>query len=417
MVFSQLIRTFAAKLGIMKKILIAILALVTLCACHKDDPEEETKAERTVLIYMAAQNNLTYWSGSGFRYAEADLKEIQQGINNLGNNNLVVYVDKAQDPSVSRNDHKPYMLRFRNGELRDSIPMDSTMIACDPATLKAVANKAFTDYPANDYGLVLWGHATGWLIKNDTIASYTARKRAYGGTNLNESYRNSGDVWMNIPTLAKVLKVLPHLKFIFADCCNMMCAECAYELKDVTDYFIGSPAEIPGEGAPYNTVVPAMMEKETFTTSIVDKYAEKYYNRIPLAVIKTSEMVSLATATKTVLQTIKAADKLDQYPNLNNLIYYLDQNLYDMNHFIMTYASEAEYESWKQAFDKAVIYKKYASKWDTMGHVYFSNFEINETSFGSMSMFIPQWKLQSTDNQYIKKFGWYYAAGYDSIGW
>ena len=258
MVFSLLIRTFAAKLEVMKRILILLLSLMTLAACHKDKEKDEPIAERTVLIYMAAQNNLTYWPYSGYRYAEGDLKEIQQGIKNIGNNHLVVYVDKAKDPVASHDDHKPYLLHYRKGELRDSIPMDSTMMACDPATLKAVAQKAFTDYPANDYGLVLWGHATGWLFRNDTIASYSTRKRAYGGTNLNESNRGSGDLWMNIPTLAKVLKTLPHLKFIFADCCNMMCAECAYEFKDVTDYYIGSAAEIPGEGAYYTTIVPAI---------------------------------------------------------------------------------------------------------------------------------------------------------------
>ena len=399
----------------MKKILIGLLAIVTFVGCEKDEPEEDPIAERTVFIYMAAQNNLSYYPIYGYRYAEADLKEIHQGIKNLGNNNLVVYVDKAKDPIASRNDNKPYLLRFRNGELRDSIPMDSTMIACDPATLKAVANKVFTDYPANDYGLVLWGHANGWLIRKDTIASNSVRKRAYGGTNLNESYHNSGDVWMNIPTLAKVLKTLPHLKFIFADCCNMICAECAYELKDVTDYLIGSPAEIPGLGAPYNTIIPAMMEKETFVTSIVDKYAAYYNNRIPLAVVKSNEMTSLAAATKNVLQSMKAADNLDKYPNLNYLIYYLNHNLYDMNHFIITYASEDdEYYSWKLAFDKTVIYKKYASRWDTNNCVYF-DFEINETYFGGMSMYIPQ--KYSEDNQLIKQFGWYHAAGYESVGW
>ena len=48
---------------------------MTLAACHKDKEKDEPIAERTVLIYMAAQNNLTYWPYSGYRYAEGDLKE------------------------------------------------------------------------------------------------------------------------------------------------------------------------------------------------------------------------------------------------------------------------------------------------------------------------------------------------------
>jgi hypothetical protein len=389
----------------MKKIIIAILAVAVFAACSKDDPEESPIAQRTVLIYMAAQNNLN-------SYAYYDLKEIEDGIKNIGDNHLVVYHDRAMQD--------PVLLHYRNGELRDSIPMDPEAVVCDPATLKAVAKRVFTDYPANDYGLVLWGHASGWLFRNDTIAYDGARRRAYGGTNMNGSNVGAGDKWMNIHMLAKNLATLPHLKFIFADCCNMMCAECAYELKDVCDYFIGSAAEIPGNGAPYDQIVPAMMEKETFYQSICDKYAAKYnkYNYgVPLAVVKSSEMSNLAAATKTVLQSMKAADNLQQYPDMSNLIYYLDKNLYDINHFIKTYASDAEYDSWKQAFDKAVIYKKFAKQWDTMSHVNFMDFEMNEEDFGGMSMFVPQWKLQTTDNQYIKKFGWYHAAGYDTIGW
>ena len=390
----------------------------TFVSCNKDDDEpEDPQAERTVLIYMAAQNNLSYWPGSGYRFAKNDLDEIKQALPQMGDNNLVIFVDKAKNPNSLYDDHNPYLLHYRKGELRDSVPLDSTMVPCDPTMMKNVINRVFTDYPAKDYGLVLWGHASGWLVKSDSIVSYTARQRAYGGSNLNNSNQGAGDRWMNIPTLAKILKTVPHLKFIFADCCNMMCAECAYELKDVCDYFIASPAEIPGKGAPYNTVVPAMMEKETFYKSICDNYAQYYNNNVPLAVVKSSEMAQLAAATKTVLQSMKAADNLQQYPNLSNLIYYLDHNLYDANHFIKTNATEAEYNSWKQAFDKAVVYKKFAKKWDTMNHVSFFDFDMTEEYFGGVSMFIPQWKLQNTDNVLIKKMGWYYAAGYSSVGW
>lgn len=401
----------------MKKLLIGLLVVTLFAGCKNE--VEETPAERTVLIYMAAQNNLSNWSGSGTRFANSDIEEIKEGIENLGNNNLVIYIDKAKDPSANYDDHIPYMLRFRNGELKDSIPMDDSMLPCDPTTMKTVIERAFTDYPAKDYGLVLWGHATGWLFK-DSIANNAARNRAYGGSNKNESNQGSGDLWMNIPSLAKTLKALPHLTFIFADCCHMMSVECAYELKDVCDYFIGSSAEIPANGAPYNRIMAAMMDKETFYQSICDIYASRYRSRIPLAVVKSSEMANLADATKTILQAMKAQG-LPEYPNLDNLIYYLDRNLYDINHFIMTYATkygiEAEYQSWKQAFDKAVIYNKFATDWSTMSHVDFDDFEITEENYSGVSMFIPQQKLKSTDNKNIKKMSWYYAADLNSIGW
>ena len=136
------------------------------------------------------------------------------------------------------------------------------------------------------------------------------------------------------------------------------------------------------------------------------------------SVVIDHEMVSLAQATRTILKTL---DPPQYYMSTEfrdkKLIYYLDYNLYDMNHFLMSYASEAEYNSWKQAFDKAVIYKKFASYWDTMNHVYFQYLDMTEENYGGMSMFIPQQGLQNTDNQEIKKTRWYYAAGYDEIGW
>ena len=126
----------------MKKLLIGLFAVALFVGCHKDDNEEEDPiAERTVLIYMAAQNNLSYWPGSGYRFAESDLKEIKKGVKNLGDNHLVIYVDKAKDPVSSYDDHKPYLLHYRKGELKDSIPMDSTALACDPATFKTVIKK------------------------------------------------------------------------------------------------------------------------------------------------------------------------------------------------------------------------------------------------------------------------------------
>jgi hypothetical protein len=49
--------------------------------------------------------------------------------------------------------------------------------------------------------------------------------------------------------------------------------------------------------------------------------------------------------------------------------------------------------------------------------VSFFDFDMTEENYGGVSMFIPQWKLQNTDNVLIKKMGWYYAAGYSSVGW
>lgn len=411
----------------MKKLLFAIVAMATLISCHKDKEEEQELAGRTVLIYMSAENNLGFDRYSKDRFANDDIQEMKQGMKTIGNNHLVLYVDKPNDSDPAFNDPKPYMLHFHKGELKDSISMDESLTA-DASVFETVIRKAFTTWPAKSYALGLWGHATGWLINNDSI-KYNARKKAYGGDTGDNSSDGAGKYWMNIPSMAKALSRLPHLDYIFADCCNMMCLEVGYELRHVTDYLIGSPAEIPGCGAPYNTVIPAMFETNTFYTSIVEKY---YAQRaggfdVPLSVIKSSEMENVANATKRVLETIKS-QFTEAYPDMKNIIHYynpqwsFDANyneFYDANDFILRYASENDYRAWKQALDKAVIYKKIANRWMTnrSWNSHYTDFTITEEKYGGVSMYVPQWAFQTDYNIRIQQMGWYYAAGYNIIGW
>ena len=404
----------------MKKFIIALCALGLFASCRKNDNEDEQPG-RTVLIYMAAENNLGY--DSNYRFASDDIIEIKKGVKNIGNNHLVVYVDKCKDPNEQYNDPKPYILHFHEGELKDSIPMEESITA-DAAILESVARKAFTTWPAKSYALSLWGHGTGWNINNDSV-KYNARRRAYGGDNGNDSYLSAGKYWMNIPSMKLALSRLPHLDYIFADCCNMMCLEVAYELKDVTDYLFGSPAEIPGAGAPYDKVVTEMFNTNIASVYkiIIDHYRD--YKSLPLSCVKTSEMVNLANATKAVLKNMKAkhGDAFN-YPDMTDLIhYYYDytnkQEFYDANDFVLKYADTDDYNTWKQALDKAVVYKKIAYSWDTNKSWpnYYVDFEMTEKKFGGVSMFVPTWGQKETENKTIKQMGWYYAAGYNEIGW
>ena len=412
----------------MKKLVFLVIALITCVACEKEKNEDDSLAERTVLVYMAAENNLGYneQSEQKYRYANEDLIEIKKGVKTIGNNHLVIYVDKCNDTDAALNDPTPYILHFHNGELKDSIPMEETLTA-DASILETVARKAFTSWPAKSYALSLWGHGTGWIIKNDSV-KYNSRKRAYGSDTGDNTYRSTGKYWMNIPSMKLALSRLPHLDYIFADCCNMMCVEVAYELRNVTDYILGSPAEIPAIGAPYQQIVTAMFNQNISSvyTTIIDQY--RYASSVPLSCIKTSEMENLASATKIVLNTMQNKFVDDEgkqtYPNMTDLIhYYYDyssrQEFYDANDFVLKFADDADYKIWKQALDKAVVYKKIASIWDTnkWWTSYYNDFEMTDEKFGGVSMYVPTYYQQQTENKTIKQMGWYYAAGYSEIGW
>lgn len=404
----------------MRKILIyAAVILLVLTACCKHEDEEILYA-RTVLVFMSGENDLS-------EGVQEDINEMLAAKTDVRNHCLLIYVDERNS------NHIPYLARIRNGVRVDSVSISDMGISkgdtysVDPRIMKTIINYAFRKYPSlnNDYGLVLWGHASGWVIEDSVKTTASGRRNAYGLDNGRDN--NGSAAWINMYTLADVLSQVPHLKYIFADCCHFQSLESLYELRNVADYIIGSPAEIPGPGAPYKTVVPALFEPDTFYTSIVDRYYEQVFSsikRVPLSVVKTSALPALAQATKDVLLSMKDTLSLTPYPNVAGLIHYYFSPLFnDANDFILRYANPEAYAAWKQALDNAVVYKKIATRWmtNTDWTYNYSDFEMTEERYGGVSMFIPQNPSQRGSylnyNREIKQMAWYYAVGLSDLGW
>ena len=393
---------------------VALACVTLLSACSKDDDEQKTPQTRTVLVYMSAENTLS-------SYAEADLKEIMDAsIQLTEDDQLLVWYDRA------KKDELPWLARMVNGKLKDSVSIADMQISnkddysSDPHVFEKVLTYAYSHYPAVEgYGLVLWSHASGWL-KADSIAY----SRAYGVDNgINSSYSNNGP-FLNIPTIRRILEGQPHLDFILADCCNFMCLESIYELRSVTDYIVGSPAEIPDPGAPYATVVPEMFKRQNAAKGIMQKYAECYQDALPLSVAKTSEMDALAEATNDVLKAIYSRLGME-YPDMTGLIHYYNESpgrfypyyniFYDAGDFVKRYATDAEYKQWKAALDRVVIDKAFAKSWmvNKSWYTHYSDFEMTEERYHGVSMFVPQdpgFGYYKRYNNDIKMMAWWWKV-------
>ena len=374
-------------------------------------------AERTVLVYLAGKNNLS-------QSLQTNLEQMKAGSRLIGNNTLLVFVRRDMHRE------KPWLARVNNGELTDSVSLDdmgfgkSNMQACNPELMEQVMRYAFSHYPANEYGLVLGGHSTGWLIDEEPCQT-----RAFGVDNGDGyTYSRKNKRWMNVPTMARVLERVPHLKFIFADCCNFMCLETMYELRNVTDYIIGSPAEIPAEGAPYEQIIPALFEKNAFCSSVIGIYYRAQNGELPLSAVKTSAIDQLASATRNALDMVQA--KIGNgYADTQGLIHYgysgssiqfhQEYNLfYDAGDFFRSQLSESDYLQWKQALDKTVIEKRFAKQWRTCmtWRYIYSDFEMTEEKYHGVSMYIPQDAnteygiYYAQNNEDIKQLKWYQSV-------
>ena len=408
-------KQLTSRIHLMWTAAVALACLTLLSACSKDDDEQKTPQTRTVLVYMSGENNLS-------DYAEADLKEIMDAsIQLTEDDQLLVWYDRA------KKDELPWLARIVNGKLRDSVSIADMQISdkddysSDPHVFEKVLTYAYGHYPATQgYGLTLWGHASGWL-KADSIAY----SRAYGIDNGYNSTTSFSGFWLNIPTIRRVLEGQPHLDFILADCCNFMCLESIYELRSVTDYIVGSPAEIPDPGAPYATVVPEMFKRQNAAKGIMLKYADCYQDALPLSVAKTSEMDALAEATHDVLKAIYSRLGME-YPDMTGLIHYYNESpgrfypyyniFYDAGDFVKQYATDAEYKQWKTALDRVVIDKAFATSWTVGGkswYSYYTDFEMTEEKYHGVSMFVPQDPGFGKYNRYnndIKMMAWWWKA-------
>ena len=425
----------------MNRIIIFVISLLLFTACHKhDDPSPDpeppvTQAQRTVLIYMSGENSLTQDTSTPGSFLADDLNEIIEGSYQLADDvHLVCFIDSVGILNY------PHIIEVANGKATEVYRYDSDFYACDPAKFREVLQYTIDNYPAKEYGLVLWGHGTGWVVSNDTVAASKARTitRAYGQDKGWDT--NSSERWMNISQMASALEGMPKFKYIFADCCCMQGVEVGYELRNTAEYFISSPAEIPGEGAPYHKILPKLFSTSpTFYKEICDCYydyfidaymndASYYYlsgYSVPLSVFDLSKMDALASATKELMQSC-----MPKYPNelnLNGHPFYFAVNstpvMYDIKSVFSQYASETDYKKWLEVFNTAVPYQLLSKKWMTIyTSLYnrFDSFPQNDDQWGCVSMFFPQSSYASSYYRYndlIHSTQWYRAVNWPDYGW
>ena len=427
----------------MNRIILFFISLLLFSACDKnEDPSptptpEPTQAERTVLIYLSGENNLTQDSQfPGESYMDFDMEEILEGSYKLNNNqHLICFID-----SVGK-DNKPYFIEVANGKAKEVYRYESDFYASDPAKFREVLQYTIDNYPAKEYGLVLWGHASGWIVHNDSVPNVLKAREVTRGFGKDEGWDTNGSSkWMNITQMAQALETIPKLKFIFADCCNFMCAEVGYELRNCAEYLIGSPAEIPGEGAPYHLMIEKLFSTSpSFYNDIcncyydyfIEAYTDPDYRdwdlagySVPLSTFRLDQMENLADATKQLMKTF-----MPQYPeqlDLTNLPYYFFNDrrvLYDMKTVFKKYAPESDYNKWLKVFNTAVPYQAYSLKWMSIFSTIRNDFDLfpQDTSlWGSVSMFFPQANYSNCYfgyNERIRKLQWYNAVDWPSYGW
>lgn len=383
-------RTFAR----MKHIWIVLFALFFIsCKEHDPEPEAPIMRKHVVVLYMIAENSLSS------PFAAEDLNEIRQAITHIPDScALVAYVDD------SRTDQLPQIISFdkKAGE-KIVFQYRNDPISADSATMQQALKIICNKFPAQHYGLVMWSHGSGWIPQTK------APQRTIGVDNGQNTSSNAGTE-MEISTLANVLKNTGlHWDFVFFDACFMQGVEVAYELRDIADWCIGSPAEIPGRGAPYNSIMPDLFRESDEVWRIAETYYDNYRSKdgLIISALKTSELEALADATAPLLAT------LDEQPATSGIQKYLaycnhaqwKPEYFDMGSAMGKWFTGEEYTTWREALERAVPHRFATEQWTTVFYSDFNPYITDPEHIACLSMYIPveghKW------NDYYRQTAWW----------
>ena len=384
--------------------------LLSMTSCRWFEEEEEIRYDRTVLVYMAADNNLV-------SFQKEDIEEMTQGAGDIPRNcRLIIYVDDTDLPRILSVEQQ----EGRRPVCKTLHQYDTEHDSGNSETLHIAMDWVVEHSPSESYGLVLWSHGDAWIPDRAPAQKVVCLDS------------NSGS-WMEIADIADVLSEFPQLEFILFDACFMQSIEVAYELRHTANYIIGSPAEIPAPGAPYDRIVEAMFSPINSAVNIAEEYYQVYNEGkvtvkgiesesygVCLSVVDCNQLEQLATATQEMIA--KYANSQNDAILQGVQRYFLRNwstrpEYYDMNGYMRCLITDNEdYELWRSTFDKAIPYKKATPHWysDYTGMEYINDME----SYSGISCYVPQHSSSHNNlNKLFQSTSWYHAAGWGQAGW
>ncbi len=218
--------------------------------------------KKTIILYIVAENSLANYANKLFH----DIQKNCTG-NQMDNVNVVLYLD---------NNNETALYQANTNGLRKVADYDKTN-SVKPQTMRSVLHYICEKYPADEMGLILWSHGTGWLPTGNNTRSF--------GDDNGES--------IDINDLST--SIFKTMDYIIFDACYMGCIEVVAELSDKANYLILSPGIVPPEGIIDTLSINILAGDELLEKRLKDvcrHYAEENNPDInlPIALVKSSEL-------------------------------------------------------------------------------------------------------------------------------
>ncbi len=217
------------------------------------NPFNTTTTKWTVLVYINAANDLAPFSTLNVNQMEK-----------VAGNPQVRFVLQwkqatAAWPSSTFNGTRRYLVKpDTSSQIASELVQDmGTEVDMGQAqTLQDFVNWGKTFYPADRYCLIIWNHGSGWKRS-------PALSRA---VSFDDETGNAIMTWELASAIGS-----NHPDIVAWDASLMQMMEVAYEIKDHTDFVVGSEESPPGEGYPYDLVFSQFRDNPDASTKQLTK--------------------------------------------------------------------------------------------------------------------------------------------------
>ncbi len=424
-------------------LLLAVLGFLCACSDHDDNKplQPGETAQRTVLVYMCAQNSLGFYNCHA-----TDSAEIMNAHASVARHNrLLMFIDDNKVPrlyQVTAQDNAPKLLKQWNTDI----------CAASPLRFQEVLEIVAKDYPAREYGLVMWSHADGWIpATNTNYPSFEGpasgsrtqlRPFSFGIDSGPRGGMGDNGAQMNVEDMAQAIADAGiHCRYIFFDACLMQNLEVAYALRHQTDYIVASPMAIPSAGSYYtNEVAQGLFSDDPadiarlYLQDVQDAALSSHYGNYGLVIscLHTDKLEPLAEALKEALPRSALAGR--HSPDMSQVLnyqaycsnYFYRPHNYDARQSLAALLDPADTARVQQALNEVITYYGATQRyWIGPSYNDYQTMPLDTDNYRGVSLFVPQKvytdRAKSTPhgdlNTSFSQTEWYKAAGFDATGW
>lgn len=386
--------------------LMVVFALLVFPSCDKErDMPKPKEASRTILIYAVASNNLS-------SYLDKDMEEMINAapyVKGLGDNIHVLLYSVASKNATEATIAELLENKDGSWSFQNIKSYDRNTFSTDPKRLSEVFADLRDLATADNYGLVLWSHGTGWLPDfNDH--QVPGIQKSFGW----DSYRDVTDKC----DVIELADAIPDrmFDFIWFDACYMMSIETVYQFRNKCDYIGGYPTEDWSPGMNYETTLPLLSDVQPDLVGAGKAFFD-YYNSsgmaVTVSVISTQGLEKLADIASEIYSKGSRPESAFGFQDYGRAPY---RGLYDFGQFTRAYLTgisdngeNAENidnlsSAFSEALDDVLLYGGCTSK-DFYGNINAFDPDI----YSGFSCHFPD-TFSNEQEEYYRKLDWYQAT-------